>query len=94
MVCAFRLTLEAARVVRRRGCGCRDDQALDVPVHLRIDRELDQLLRQRAKDEQIPISALVRRLLRQAIQQGSAVLSPAEVEDIARRVTREELESH
>lgn len=38
--------------------------ALDVPMHLRIDRELDQQLRQRARDEQIPTSALVRRLLR------------------------------
>ncbi|MCA1676459.1 MAG: hypothetical protein LC799_31235, partial [Actinobacteria bacterium] len=42
--------------------------ALDVPMHLRIDRELDQQLRQRASDEHIPTSALVRRLLRQAIQ--------------------------
>ncbi|MCA1676736.1 MAG: hypothetical protein LC799_32705, partial [Actinobacteria bacterium] len=40
--------------------------ALDVPMHLRIDRELDQQLRQRASDEHIPTSALVRRLLRQA----------------------------
>ena len=62
--------------------------ALDVPMHLRIDRELDQQLRQRASDEHIPTSALVRRLLRLAIQQGSAALSPAEVEDIARRVAR------
>ncbi len=68
--------------------------ALDVPMHLRIDRELDQQLRQRARIEHIPTSALVRRLLRQAIQQGSAVLSPSEVEDIARRVAREELQSH
>ncbi len=68
--------------------------ALDVPMHLRIDRELDQHLRQRASDEHIPTSALVRRLLRQAIQQGSGALSPAEVEDIARRVAREELQSH
>ena len=68
--------------------------ALDVPMHLRIDRELDQQLGQRASDEHIPTSALVRRLLRQAIQQGSAALSPAEVEGIARRVAREELQSH
>lgn len=69
--------------------------ALDVPMHLRIDRKLDQQLRQRASDEHIPTSALVRRLLRQAIQQGSAAaLSPVEVEDIARRVAREELQSH
>lgn len=39
---------------------------LDVPLHLRIDRQLDEQLRQRAAAEQIPTSALVRRLLRQA----------------------------
>ncbi len=67
---------------------------LDVPMHLRIDRDLDERLRQRASGEGIPTSALVRRLLRQAMQQGSAVLSQADVEDIARRVAREELQSH
>lgn len=68
--------------------------ALDVAMHLRIDRELNQQLRQRASDEHIPTSALVRRLLRQAMQQASAVLSPVDVEDIARRVAREELQRH
>lgn len=68
--------------------------ALDVPLHLRIDGDLDQKLRQRASDEHIPTSALVRRLLRQAVQPGSATLSSAEVEDIARRVAREEFQSH
>ncbi len=67
---------------------------LDVPMHLRIDRDLDERLRQQAKGEGIPTSALVRRLLRQAIQQGSVVLSQADVEDIARRIAREELQSH
>ena len=68
--------------------------ALDVPMHLRIDRELDGELRRRAADEHIPTSALVRRLLRQAVgdsQRNS--LTAAEVEDIARRVAREELRS-
>lgn len=65
---------------------------LDVPMHLRIDRDLDAQLRQRASGEGIPTSALVRRLLRQAMQQGSDVLSQADVEDIARRVAREELQ--
>lgn len=46
--------------------------ALDVPLHLRIDEELDQQLRQRASDEHIPTSALVRRLLRRAVQEGAA----------------------
>jgi len=68
--------------------------ALDVPMHLRIDRDLDERLRQRASGEGIPTSALVRRLLRQAMQQGSPGLSRADVEDIARRIAREELQSH
>jgi hypothetical protein len=68
--------------------------ALDVPLHLRIDSALDQQLRQRASEEHIPASALVRRLLRQALQQGSVAMSTAEIEDIARRVAREELQSH
>lgn len=67
---------------------------LDVPMHLRIDSGLDEQLRQRASGEGIPTSALVRRLLRQAVQQGPAVLSQADVEDIARRVAREEFQSH
>ena len=66
---------------------------LDVPMHLRIDRDLDERLRQRATGEGIPTSALVRRLLRQAMQQSPAVLSHADIEDIARRVAREELQS-
>lgn len=66
--------------------------ALDVPMHLRIDRELDAQLRQRATAEHIPTSALVRRLLRSALQQPSSALSTAGVEDIARRVVREEMQ--
>lgn len=66
---------------------------LDVPMHLRIDRDLDERLRQRATGEGIPTSALVRRLLRQAMQQGPAVPSHADIEDIARRVAREELQN-
>lgn len=65
---------------------------LDMPLHLRIDRELDEQLRRRAAAEHIPTSALVRRLLRQAIHEHHSVgLSAAEAEDIARRVVREEL---
>ncbi|HEY0692945.1 MAG TPA: hypothetical protein VGD71_28360, partial [Kribbella sp.] len=66
--------------------------ALDVPLHLRIDRELDTQLRQRATEAQIPTSALVRRLLREAIQ-GQRRDSPtvSEIEEIARRVAREEI---
>lgn len=42
---------------------------LDVPLHLRIDRELDAQLRQRAAAAQIPTSVMVRRLLRQAVHE-------------------------
>jgi hypothetical protein len=45
-----------------------NDAALNVALHLRIDRNLDQRLRDRAAADQIPVSALVRRLLRQATQ--------------------------
>lgn len=66
---------------------------LDVPLHLRIDRELDAQLRDRAASEHIPTSALVRRLLRQAVHERQpGGLTVAAVEDIARRVTREELQ--
>ncbi len=65
---------------------------LDVPLHLRIDRQLDAQLRRRAATEHIPTSALVRRLLRQAAhEQRADLLTTADVEDIARRVVREEM---
>jgi plasmid stability protein len=67
---------------------------LDVPLHLRIDKELDAQLRQRAAGEHSPTSALVRRLLRQAIHENQpGGLTPAAVEGIARRVAREELQN-
>jgi hypothetical protein len=63
-------------------------------MHLRIDRELDVELRRRAADEHISTSALDRRLLRQAVGDSQREsLTAAEVEDIARRVAREELQS-
>jgi len=65
---------------------------LDIPLHLRIDQELDAQLRQRAAAEHIPTSALVRRLLWQAVHdRRPGELTAVEVEDIARRVVREEL---
>lgn len=67
--------------------------ALNVPMHLRIDHDLDERLRQRAGDEGVPTSALVRRLLRQALGQGPASLTRVEIEEIARRVAREELQN-
>jgi hypothetical protein len=65
---------------------------LDVPLHLRIDRELDAQLREQAAQAQIPTSALVRRLLREALQ-GQRRDSPSvsEIEQIARRIAREEI---
>lgn len=74
-----------AEAAERRG-------SLDVPMHLRIDKELDDFLRERATDEGIPVSALVRRLLRDAAQRPSTGLSKDTVESIARRVAREELQ--
>lgn len=65
--------------------------ALDVPLHLRIDRELDAELRRQAADAHVPTSALVRRLLREAVQERRQAVTVAEVEDIARRIAREEL---
>lgn len=65
---------------------------LDVPLHLRIDRHLDAQLHQQAAAEHIPTSALVRRLLRQATHDyRSDSPTTAEVEEIARRVAREEI---
>lgn len=65
--------------------------ALDMPLHLRIDRELDAQLRRQAAEAHVPTSALVRRLLRQAVQEPREQLTAADVEGIARRVAREEL---
>ncbi|GAA0540956.1 hypothetical protein GCM10011581_37720 [Saccharopolyspora subtropica] len=67
--------------------------ALDVSLHLRISRFLDADLRRQAAAEHIPTSALVRRLLTQAVHRNdSRSITPAEVEEIARRVAREELQ--
>ncbi|WP_236789968.1 hypothetical protein [Amycolatopsis sp. GM8] len=66
---------------------------LDVSLHLRISHTLDAELRRRAAAEHIPTSAFVRRLLTQAVHtHESGGLSAADVEEIARRVTREELQ--
>ena len=65
--------------------------ALDVPLHLRIDRELDAQLRRQAAEAHVPTSALVRRLLRQAVLAPREQLTEADVESIARRIAREEL---
>lgn len=60
---------------------------LNVPLNLRIDRDLDAQLKRQAAAAQIPTSALVRRLLRQAVQDpGASMLTVEQVEAIARRV--------
>ena len=65
--------------------------ALDVPLNLRITKDLDNQLRRQATAEQIPTSALVRRLLTRAVGEHRAGgLTPADVEQIARRVLHEE----
>ena len=64
--------------------------ALDVPLNLRITKGLDAQLRRRAAAEQIPTSALVRRLLTRSDQHDTApVLTVEQVEAIARRVASE-----
>lgn len=66
------------------------NSALDVALNLRIDKDLDTQLKRRASVEQIPTSALVRRLLRQAVcNQAASVLTVEQVEAIARRVAAE-----
>ena len=64
---------------------------LEVPLNLRITKHLDTQLRQRAAAEQIPTSALVRRLLTRALhdQIATPVLTVAQVEEIAHRVALE-----
>lgn len=71
--------------------------ALEVPLHVRVSRDLDAELRRRADVAGMSTSALVRRLLTQAVHRGGGALSAsetAEVETIARRVAREEFQDH
>lgn len=65
--------------------------ALEVPLNLRITKALDAQLRQRAAADQIPTSALVRRLLTHGLHDQStrSVLTVEQVEEIARRVALE-----
>ncbi len=64
--------------------------ALEIPLNLRIDRDLDTQLRHEAAAAQIPVSALVRRLLREAITHPETQpLTIEQVEQIARRVLNE-----
>ncbi|MGH3501094.1 MAG: ribbon-helix-helix protein, CopG family [Nocardioidaceae bacterium] len=64
--------------------------ALEIPLNLRIDKDLDTQLRHQAAAAQIPVSALVRRLLREAITHPETQsLTIEQVEQIARRVLSE-----
>lgn len=64
--------------------------ALEVPLSLRITRELDIQLKRRAAAEHVSPSALVRRILRQALHGAQEpILTAEQVEKIARRVLRE-----
>lgn len=66
------------------------NSALTVPLNLRIDTELDTQLKQRAAAAQIPTSALVRRLLREALKASETrAITAEQVEAIARRVLAE-----
>jgi predicted DNA binding CopG/RHH family protein len=59
-------------------------------LSLRVPASLAAALKARAAAEQIPTSALVRRILTQAVQRSdSSVLSAEQVEQIVRRVNRE-----
>jgi predicted DNA binding CopG/RHH family protein len=64
--------------------------ALDVPLSMRITRNLDMQIRQRAAAEHISPSALIRRLLHDALDgPRHQALTVEQVEEIARRVMRE-----
>jgi predicted DNA binding CopG/RHH family protein len=59
-------------------------------VSVRVPASLAEALKAKAASEHIPTSALVRRLLTQAVQEPSATaLTVEQVEEIARRVFRE-----
>lgn len=59
-------------------------------VSVRVPASLAEALKAKAASEHIPTSALVRRLLTQAIQEPPATaLTVEQVEEIARRVFRE-----
>lgn len=59
-------------------------------VSVRVPASLAEALKARAATEHIPTSALVRRLLTQAVEEPpSAALTVEQVEEIARRVFRE-----
>lgn len=65
--------------------------ALDIPLNIRVDRDLHERLKERSRSERIPVSALVRGLLHRALDGPSgAGLTVADVEAITRRVLAED----
>lgn len=65
----------------------------ETALSLRVPQSLSQALKQRATAEGLPVSALVRRLLSQAVHQPTAPVATIEqVEQIARRAARDEVQ--
>lgn len=65
----------------------------ETALSLRIPQSLSQALKQRAAAEGLPVSALVRRLLTRAVDEPDTPVPTLEqVEQIARRVARDEIQ--
>jgi len=64
----------------------------ETALSVRVPESLSRALKQRARAEHVPVSALVRRLLTDAVHAPpTAPLTVEQVEEIARRVARENL---
>jgi predicted DNA binding CopG/RHH family protein len=64
----------------------------ETALSVRVPESLSRALKQRARAERVPVSALVRRLLADAVHAPPvAPLTVEQVEEIARRVARETL---
>lgn len=64
----------------------------ETALSVRVPESLSRALKQRARAEHVPVSALVRRLLADAVHAPPAApLTVEQVEEIARRVARETL---
>lgn len=96
----------AVRNRRRETAAIRDEvaeeeaEAIDAEIaekkeaalSLRIPQSLSRSLKQRAAAEGVPVSALARRLLTGAITQpGPSSFTLEQIEEIARRVARDEI---
>jgi hypothetical protein len=59
-------------------------------LSVRVPTALVEILKMRAAEQHVPTSALIRRILTRAVQEGTEpVLTVEQVEEIARRVVRE-----